>query len=137
VFTRPPNRDSSTYEETEALLRLPVADRDIFHDRVFMADTYVAPGSVGDGPQATRRSAIPLLRYRSHMLIGPGTRSVHGARVSDTEGVLLRTSPTGSLAGPGAGDPSRIGWRDLVAAGLLKTPTSLELMVNKTPPNGV
>ena len=130
-------RCGESHVEQEALLRLPVTDRDLFHDRAFMADTYVAPGLAGDRPQATLRSAMPLLRYRSDMLIGPRTRSVHGARLSDTEGVLLRTSRMGSLVGLGAATPSRIGWRALVAAGLLKTPSSLELMANNAPPSGV
>lgn len=111
----------------ETVHKLPMTERDMIRNCIFVADTYVVPDQLGSASHAAYRSAVSLLRYEPDMLIGPGTRSVHGARVSDIEGVMLQAPGRGQVDDPLRSDaPSGIGWRELEAIGLLRAAEPLE-----------
>ena len=107
----------------EVVRKLPMTERDRVRNRVFVAESYVAPAQLGFAPHAAYRSAVSLLKYEPNMLIGPGARSAHGIRVADIEGVILQV-PRGQVDDPERiGAFSRISGRELEAAGLLRGTT--------------
>ncbi len=117
----------------EVVHKLPMTERDRLRNRVFVAESYVAPAQLGFAPQAAYRSAISLLKYESTMLIGPGARSAHGTRESAIEGVVLQV-PRGQLDDPErVGAVSRISGHELEAAGLLREYDALARSVRAAP----
>jgi hypothetical protein len=110
----------------EAVRRLPVTERDMISNHIFVADSYVVPTQLESAPHAAFRSVVSLLKYRPDMSIGPGFRSAQGIHVSDIEGVALQGQ---------TGAPSRITWRALESAGLLRASGSLARIATlETPP---
>lgn len=118
----------------EAVHKLPMTERDMIYNRIFVAECYVVPCELGSSPQTAYRAAVTLLRYAPDMLIGPGARSVHGARASDIEGVMLQAPGRGQVVDPRQGDaPSHIGWRELESVGLLRAADALERIARDAP----
>ena len=104
-------RCGTFWVSNDAVHKLPMTERDMVSNRIFVADSYVVPNQLESAPYAAFRSVVSLLKYTPDMLIGPGFRSAQGIHVSDIEGVTLQGPP---------GAPSRIDWRALESAGLLR-----------------
>ena len=117
----------------EVVRKLPMTERDRVRNRVFVAECYVAPAQLGFASHAAYRSTVSLLRYEPDMLIGPGARSAHGARVSDIEGVILHVRG-GQVDDPHqTGAFSRISGHELEAAGLLRASDALARSARDAP----
>lgn len=101
----------------EVVRKLPMTERDMICNRIFIANSYVVPAHLGSASQSAFRSTVSLLKYAPDMLIGPDFRSAQGIHVPDVEGVMLQAEN---------GAPSRIDWQVLETAGLLHSPEVFE-----------
>ncbi|MBU1191691.1 MAG: glycosyltransferase family 8 protein [Gammaproteobacteria bacterium] len=119
-------RCGTFWVSNEAVHKLPMTERDMISNRIFVANSYVVPNQLESAPYAAFRSVVSLVKYTSDMLIGPNFRSAQGIHVSDIEGVMLQGQ---------TGAPSRIHWRALESAGLLRASEPLaRIAMLETPP---